>query len=120
VSRITQAEDLLAIESSLHDEATSNVAQVKEFGAAFLLDVQSMRATFEFPAPRFDELAIGIEDDNRVRALTRFTYGVMDVDMALGVMHDAMSVSVLNRRWQRAPVVIDLIRVLTSAHNGTL
>ena len=70
-----------------------------------------MRAAFELAAPGLDELALAVEDHHRVGAFTRRIHGVVHVDVALRILHDAVRVPVRDRLGQFAPIVMDLVGV---------
>ena len=85
--------------------------QVEELVAPLFADVQPVRHPAEFLAPGPHELAIPIEDHHRIRAVAGGVHGVMDVDVPLRVLDDAMGVAPLDLRRQHAPIVNGLVAV---------
>ena len=67
--------------------------------AAFFADRQSVRAAFELPTPGADELTVVIEDHHGVQALAGRIHGVMDIDVALGILTNAMGIPVFDGAW---------------------
>ena len=94
--------------------------QVQELVAAFRADVQAVGDPAELLAPRSDELSLLVEDDHRVRAVARRVDRVMDVDVPLRVLDDAVRVPPLDAGGQLAPVVEGLVHVRAGAEHGRL
>ncbi len=71
-----------------------------------------MGPALELTAPAPDEFSLFIEDDNRVGGPTRCMHGVDDVNMALGVFANAVSVSVNQSGRKLTPIMPNLIGVI--------
>ena len=76
--------------------AALGVAQVEELLAAFLADVQAVRAALEILAPGLDELALGVEHHHGVVAFAGVVDGVVDVNVPLRILADAVGVAVFD------------------------
>src|SRR5262249_54595609 len=113
ILRVAHGPNFLALHRALGDDAMLLVAEVEVFGLAFLGEVHAMRAAPEHGAPRSDELALGIEDDDRIRALTGLVHSVVNVDVTLRVLNHAVRIPVLNVGRQVAPIVNTLVLVFT-------
>ncbi len=61
--------DLLALERRLGEDVVADVGQIEELFVPFLADVDAVAAAVVFLAERADELAGGVEDDDRVHDL---------------------------------------------------
>src|ERR1700739_2081946 len=72
-----------------------------------------MCAATELLAPTLDEFSLVIEDHHAVWFLTGGIYRVMDVNVPLRVFADSMSIAILNVSRKFAPVVRDLICMLS-------
>ena len=96
------------------------VAKIEEFLAALFADRQTMRPAFELTPPGADKFAFAIEDHHGVQALAGGVHRVMDVDVALGILADAVSIAVLDGARQLAPVVNGLVFMLALSEDGRL
>ena len=92
--------------------------QIQVLVVPFAPDVQTVGDAAKFLSPRAHELAVTIEHHHRVRALARRVHGVMDVDVPLGVLDNAVRVAPFQVRRQRAPVVDGLVGMGASAEHG--
>ncbi len=87
---------------------------------AFFADVQSVRAAFEILAPGLDEFALFVEHHHGIGAFAGGVDGVVHVDAALGVFHDAVGVAVVDVGGELAPIVLRFVRVVAAAQDGRL
>ena len=94
--------------------------QVEELVLALAPDVQAVRDAAELLAPRADEVALLIEDDDGVGALARRVDGVVHVHVPLRVLHHAVRVAPREARRQLAPVVVGFVGVGAGAHDRLL
>src|ERR1019366_10518225 len=111
ILRITQRPDFLALQRALGDQAVLFIAEVQVFGAAFLADVHAVSAALEHGAEGTHKFAFGIEDDDRVRTLAGGMYSVVNVNVAVGIFHHAVGITVLDVGRQHAPVVNAFVSV---------
>lgn len=118
--RIADSENLFAIERRLDDDIALDVAHVEKLLAAFKVDVKAMSAALEIASPGLDELPVRIEHDGGVAALTRLVDRMVDVNHPVGVLHDSVDVPITDVARQLAPIVDNLVSVLTAADDGVL
>ena len=84
---------------------------------AFFAQEQAVRAAAEHRTEGADELAFLVEDHDTVGAGAILVYRVVNVDVALCILHDAVGVAVLDVRGQLAPIVDALVLVLALAED---
>src|SRR5580704_7671236 len=72
-----------------------------------------MRATAKLTAPALDKLPVAIEYNHAVWFFAGRINGMVDVYVTLRVFANAMCVAVLNIGWKLAPVMCDLVSVLS-------
>ena len=115
--RILERQDFFAVKRGLDHEAALSVAQIEELLLVFFVDVEAVRATFEFFAPALDKLAFVIEDDHAVGLFAGSIYGVVDVNVAVGIFANAVGVAVGNADGKFAPIVCDLVFVVAFTYD---
>ena len=103
------------IERCFGDFAVRDIAVIDELLVALLSDVDAMSSTFELGAPRFDELAVLVVDDDGIIALARGVDGMGDVYVTLGILDDAVCVSVFDIVRRSQPVVNAFVLMATRA-----
>gem|GEM_PF-5778404 len=82
-----------SIESGLHDFATVNVAVVEKLALRFVAQSKSVRAAAKFFAKCTHETSVGVIHDDRLASHGRLVDRMSDVDAALLVLREAMSVA---------------------------
>ena len=110
---------MFPLESRLRDHAIRDVAQVEEFFAPFLADIDAVAAAVVFLAERMDVLSLGVEHDHRVHGYRGLT-AMRDINQACAIDRDAVRFSPLNRIGQLAPAVDAFVFVIAFANDGIL
>src|SRR5262245_26676695 len=79
-----------------------------------------MRAAAEHGAERPDELALIVEDDHCIGALAAGMYCLMNVDVALRILNDAVGIAVFDVGRQITPIVNGFVLVFAFPQDGML
>jgi hypothetical protein len=82
--------------------------------------VQAVGAALELLAPGANESPFRIENENRVMTFAGGMYRVVNVDMSLRILANAMGASEAYMRWDRSPIVNGFVRVVVRAENRNL
>src|SRR5206468_6624495 len=115
---VADAPYLLAGERGLDHHAARRIAEMQELLLALGANVQAVCAALELLAPGAHELAFGIEDHHGVVRFTSGIHGVVNVDVAVSVLADAVGIAVLDVGGQHAPVVDGFVAVRGLAQHG--
>ena len=96
------------------------IAKIQKLFAAFFADRESVRAAFELPSPGANEFAFVVEDHHGVQAFAGGIHGVMNVDVALRILADAVGIAVFDGARQLAPIVNGFVLMISGAEDGGL
>src|ERR1700691_1209166 len=114
---IAQRKDFFAIQRRLHYDPALGVAQIQKLRAAFLADVQAVRAALKLLAPGLDALAAMVEYHHRIVALAGIVDRVVYVDVRLRILADAVRIAVFDVGRQFAPIVRAFVFVVAFAQD---
>ena len=92
-ARVAVRPNWLSIERGLHDFAAVDVAMIEEFAFRFAAQAKTVGAAAKFLAKRADETSACVIRDDRLAPHGRLVDGVSDIDAALFILREAVSVA---------------------------
>ena len=96
------------------------IAKVEKLLTSFFAEGQAVRPALKLSSPGANKFALLIENHDRVLALAGRVDRVMDVNVALRILADSMSVAVANGAREFAPVVESFVLMLAFSKDGRL
>ena len=101
------------MEIRLLDDPSTDVTEEEAFLGSLADELEAVRSSREGTAPRRYEALVGVEHDHRVVGPGSRMHGVVDVHQAAGIDLHSVAVAVPDPRGQVAPVVMDLVLVIS-------
>jgi len=115
-----QGEYFFPLQGPLGDDAVLVIAKKQELVASLFADRQAVGSAFKLPPPGPHKLAFVIENHHRVRILTGGMHGVMDINVSLRILADAVGIAEPDGPRQFAPVMNGLVLMLPLPQDGRL
>src|ERR1700677_2503959 len=110
--RIAHRPDFFALQRSLGDDPVLFIAEIEVFDLALFAEVHAVRTILEHRAPGPYKLALIVENHDAIGALAVFVNRVMDVNVPLSILADAVGVAVFDIGRQLAPIMNAFVLVV--------